>query len=294
VSGGRNDSMWQGHAKIIAAALLWSTGSILVRVTDLPVPEYMWSVEIMSLAIIVSKIGLQGRLKEVRAQGRHLPLFFVLTVAMLLNVGFFLFSIRATTLANALLSHYLAPVLAPIFALVLLRERLERVSVIAVAIAFSGMVLMLLPNELSFSNAHFVGIILGALSAVFYGLEMVARRAASLRVRADIIVCWQFIFSVILLFFVANPSIVLAMDTTTLIYVTIAAAVTSVAPVFLFTSGLSEVKTQQAGILAYMEVVGGIAWGLLLFSEVPPAITLLGSAMIVLAGYMVIRYGSKV
>jgi drug/metabolite transporter (DMT)-like permease len=286
--------MGNGHAKIIAAAVLWSAGSIMVRITNLPVPEYMWSVTLLALAVMLVKIGLQGRLGEIMQQNKNNVLFFfAIALLMLLNVGFFLFSIRATTLANALLSHYLAPVLVPIFALLILRERVERISVIAVAVAFSGMLLMLLPNELSFSNLHFMGIILGAASAVFYGLEMVARRAASLRVRADVIVCWQFIFSVIILSFIANPLVVLAMDMTTFIYVMIAAVLTSIAPYLLFTSGLSEVKTQHAGILAYMEVAGGMVWGLLLFSEVPPAVTLLGGLMIVMAGYVVIRYGGR-
>jgi DME family drug/metabolite transporter len=172
-----------------------------------------------------------------------------------------------------------------------LRESLERTSIIAVIIAFSGLILMLIPNDLILGDVHSFGIFMSAASAVFYAFEMVGRRAASLKMGADIIVIWQFIFFLLILLPLTNPLAIMGIEPAGLLFILLSAVFSTVIPFLLFTSGLGEVKAQQAGVLMYTEVLGGVAWGLLLFSEVPPAITLLGGLMIATAGYMVIRYG---
>jgi len=287
--------MERGHAKIIAAAVLWSTGSIFIRLVNLPIPEYMWSVTLFAFMILLLKIILQGNSSGISGVNRRsLLLILTISVLSLLNIGLYLLSLRITTVANAVLSHYLAPVIVPFAALLLLRERLEKASIVAVIIAFAGLILMLVPTDLILSNVHSFGITMGAASAVFYAFETVGRRAASLKMRADIIVVWQFIFFLLILLPLTNPSALLGIEPMGLLFILLSAVFSTAAPFLLFTSGLREVKTQQAGILTYIEVLGVMVWGLIIFSEVPVAITLLGGLMIAMAGYMVIRYGKVV
>jgi drug/metabolite transporter (DMT)-like permease len=284
--------MGRGHAKIIAAAVFWSTGSVFIRVVNLPIPEYMWWVTFFAFAILLLKIILQGNSSGIPSVSwKSLSLILAISVISLLNIGLYLLSLRITTIANAILSHYLAPVIVPFAALLLLRESLERTSIIAVIIAFSGLILMLIPNDLILGDVHSFGIFMSAASAVFYAFEMVGRRAASLKMGADIIVIWQFIFFLLILLPLTNPLAIMGIEPAGLLFILLSAVFSTVIPFLLFTSGLGEVKAQQAGVLMYTEVLGGVAWGLLLFSEVPHAITLLGGLMIATAGYMVIRYG---
>jgi drug/metabolite transporter (DMT)-like permease len=113
--------MGRGHAKIIAAAVFWSTGSVFIRVVNLPIPEYMWWVTFFAFAILLLKIILQGNSSGIPSVSRKsLSLILAISVISLLNIGLYLLSLRITTIANAILSHYLAPVIVPFAALLLL------------------------------------------------------------------------------------------------------------------------------------------------------------------------------
>jgi drug/metabolite transporter (DMT)-like permease len=56
----------------------------------------------------------------------------------------------------------------------------------------------------------------------------------------------------------------------------------------LFTDGIRHVRVEHAGILGYLEPVTSPLWAFLLIGEAPPWTTLVGGALIIAAGVLVI------
>ena len=68
----------------------------------------------------------------------------------------------------------------------------------------------------------------------------------------------------------------------------------SLLPTFIYLTGLKHVKGQHIGIISYAEVIAVIIYGFLFFKETPTLLTLIGGALILFSGYMVIRAEAKI
>ena len=70
--------------------------------------------------------------------------------------------------------------------------------------------------------------------------------------------------------------------------VTMGVVHSTIAPL-LYVQGLKSVKANEAAILGYFEPVGAIILALVVLHEIPGAIALLGGALILVSGYMILR-----
>ncbi len=89
-------------------------------------------------------------------------------VADAMNDFFFFKAYQRTSVAIAVLTHYLAPLFVAIGAPFLLRERPSRATYGAVAIGFCGLVLLLQPWNAASRPTDSLGALFGAASALFY------------------------------------------------------------------------------------------------------------------------------
>ena len=149
---------------------------------------------------------------------------------------------------------------------------------------------MLFPNELTLSNANFLGLIFGTLSAVFFALEILLKKKLRKFYKADIIVVPYLLISVILLTPFISFGNILTINTSGLFILLASGVVASALGITLFTSGLKYVKAQQASIISYLEPLGAILWGLLIIAEVPTIYTLIGGVFILSGTYLTIKY----
>src|SRR5258708_5643257 len=93
-----------------------------------------------------------------------------------MNFVLFFAAYTKTSVAIAVLTHYLAPIFVALAAPVVLKERASTSTVTAVALSFSGLVLLLTPWR---ATGSWVGAALGAGSAVFYASSVVVNKRLS-------------------------------------------------------------------------------------------------------------------
>ena len=93
-----------------------------------------------------------------------------------LNVVLFFAAYQATSVAIAVLTHYLTPIFVALAAPLVLRERMSARTCGAVAASFAGLVLMLAPVERRARRGALVGAPCGAGSAVFYASNVVVNK----------------------------------------------------------------------------------------------------------------------
>lgn len=164
--------------------LIWAGAGIAVKHALVVFPPLTLIVLRFTLAVILMFIiGVIFRRNEIlglqRVERQHLPLFLV--GGILQPFLYFILetytyqSFTSPTIAEALLSTQ--PILAPIFAFLLLREQVTRYNIIGILISTAGMLLLLLTSANSFSIGNPWGILLAILTvSCSVGYSVVLRR----------------------------------------------------------------------------------------------------------------------
>jgi drug/metabolite transporter (DMT)-like permease len=282
-----------GHIKIIAAILIWSSLGIFVRRIGLPNAVIVfYSTALAALfqfALLASTGGVKRELVPSSLTIRIL-LFIGMPLSSLANVLLFYFAFTHTTIANAVLSHYTAPIFVAIMAPLFLKERNHKTIWIAILLSSAGMWLMLwMPSSggvMPMSGSERNGIIAGASSGFAYALIILTLRSLASRYSSLFIIFIQnSIMALALLPFILGTGLPLQ----ALPYLVAMGLVHSTIAPLLYVQGFKSVKANEAAILGYFEPVGAILLALVILHEVPGITALLGGAMILFSGYMILK-----
>ena len=277
-----------GYWKIIAATILFSVNPVLFKTISLGAIEILWTVNFVAFLVLVTANVVQRRTKELLTLARSAGIVAGLAIVFTLNNLLFISAIKVTTIANAVLTHYLAPVFVVLFGMFLIKEKTNRRSVSALVLSLSGLAVILWPNEMSFTNQHFLGLTLGTLSAVFFALEIIFKKMLVRHHRADAVVAMYLMISVLLLAPAISFSRIPSVDSLSLVLLLSSGIVISGLGITLFTSALRVVKAQHAAIISYLEPLGAIVLGIGVIGELPTFATLFGGALILLGTYFVV------
>ncbi len=125
------------------------------------------SVLMVVIAVVSGPLAMRDRVHRKATLGEWLGVAW-LGVGDALNAYFFFKAYQRTSVAIAVLTHYLAPLFIAIGAPLLLRERPSRRTYVAVGTGFAGLVLLLEPWRAASHPTDFSGAAFGASSAVFY------------------------------------------------------------------------------------------------------------------------------
>jgi len=281
--------MLNGYTKIIIATLLFSLSPLFIRWIDLDAISLLWASSLITGIVLLSKTVIQGRTSELMRFNKSLKLLIGLGFFTTINNTLFFTSIKITTIANAILTHYLAPAFVLILAISLLKEKITKISILALVLSFTGLGFMLYQNEFVFSNVHFLGLILGISSAIFFSLEISSKKILTRFYKADIINIRYLLISALLLTPFVSYDKILTIDMTGLSLLLVWSTFIIAVGITLFISGLKEVEAQHAGIISYLEPLGAILWGFLIISEIPTIETIIGGSLILIGTYFIIR-----
>lgn len=175
------------YIAIITAMLIWAGAGIAVQEALEMFGPYTLIVLRFTLAVLLMlAIGWIFRRSDVlglqRIEKRDVPLFVL--GSLFQPCLYFIFetftykSIASPTIAEAMLSTQ--PVLAPIFALVLLRERITRNNIIGIVLSTIGMLMLLLIGSNNFSLGDPLGILLAFVTvSMSVSYTIVLRRIPS-------------------------------------------------------------------------------------------------------------------
>ena len=162
------------------------------------------------------------------------------------------------------------------------REKLNRMKLIALALAFAGCVLV---SGISGEGLTLTGLLLGLGSGIGYGLYSILGTIALRKYSPYTVTTYTFLFAAAGSWLVCGPADVItkfaATDNLTglLLFCVLTGLVTAVIPFLAYTLGLRTVEASRAGILATIEPLVATLVGILFFSE---SLTLLSGMGIVL------------
>ncbi len=282
-----------GYLKIIAAILIWSSLGIFVRRIELP-NQYIifYSATIAGVLQFIILISTGKFKKAAYSKGNTRSAFFLLLApfCFIANTMLFYFAFRNTTIANAVLTHYTAPVFVAMLAPLLLKEKIHRTAWTAIVLSSIGLWFILGNNSPAagplMGDSEYLGIIAGALSGLAYAfLILIIRRIAPLYSALFITFIQNGIVAIVLLPFVLNIQVTMQ----SLPYLIIMGVFHSTIAPWLYVHGFKSVKANEAAILGYFEPVGAIILAFFVLHEVPGLTALLGGGLILLSGYLILR-----
>jgi len=272
----------EGRGKIAVAMLIWGSVGIFGRFSGLSGTGVAFVRVSLGFFLLAPIIGLfEGeKLSELPKllEKRWRPLLG-LGAALALNWAFLFTAFNYTSIANAVLVYYTAPILATLISWRFLNEEVSGKRWALIGLAFLGLALIISGQKLSLDDRDFVGVLLAFTAALFYAL--IPNFGRFLRdVEGKLLTLLQLaIASFVLAPFVALQSIGMPVWWAVLVLV----VVHTVLALFLYMDGLKTVEVNEAALLSYLDPMSAVVYAFLVFGEVPRVMTAIGGALILLA-----------
>jgi drug/metabolite transporter (DMT)-like permease len=278
----------RGSAYVAAAIFIWSSLGVVVRLSGVPAHVLIFYSVLVSTVLLSFVIPLK-RYRSHIPRGKGLLRLLVLGPILLANTFFFFYAYGHTTISNAIMTHYIAPVLVALMAPVFLKEALTRRVAASIAVATLGLWLLIgmEPGDLLMGlgepGSDAMGIAAGLCSGVAYAVLILVVRAFALNVHPVPMCYFQNLAIILILlpFMRSFPREALWS------FVVVGVVHSAVAPLLYF-KGMRLVRANRAAILGYIEPVGAIIFGMLILGEYPPLVSLAGGGLILYSGYLAI------
>jgi drug/metabolite transporter (DMT)-like permease len=207
----------------------------------------------------------------------------------------FFVAIRGTSVAIGMFLQFLAPVWVALIAPRVFRVRTERIVYPALAIALAGLAVILTPALLGEGlRLSPWGVAAGILAGFGYAAFQLVVKDLTKRVSAVTIVFTEAWLDALILLPLALWQTVGAgyqLTTRDLISGIILGVVCTALAYLMWTYGMGMIKVQHSSILGYLEPVSAPIYALLLLGQGISVWTIIGGALIVVAGLLVVLLG---
>jgi drug/metabolite transporter (DMT)-like permease len=263
------------------AVLLFGLAGVLGKLSVLPAP-----------LIVFGRSFFAGLVLLAVCWFRHIPLrpkrsrdsYLLLGQGVLLALHWTAFfqAINVSNVAIGLLSFSSFPLFTALLEPLLLHQRPSRVQIVAALLILPG--IYLLVPSFTLQNQTTLGVMWGVLSGASFALLSVTNRWLGRTYSSLMISLYQDGIAAIVLipvfFFTTTGSFWTPHD---LLILFILGVVCTALAHTLFISSMRDITAQSASLLASLEPVWGIIFGIILLGAIPTALTLLGGAIILSA-----------
>ena len=276
---------------IAGAAVLWGTVGVFLRWVDLPGQEYfvVFMRATISLAFLSAVIYIGGKQDQLRL-GKHPVLLLTSGVLLTFHWVMFLKALNNLSIGDAEFITYLAPVLVAVLAPLLLKEKLEGATVMALLLALAGMYLISLTGQAGESGLKSTGLLYALIAAISYAFLLIMLKKLREDTPTLTITFYQTAVNASLLLpFCAFRYFPVSTRgwASLLILGTVHTALAGLVYVY----AVKKVKAQHVGVIAYLEPLSAMVFGLIFLGEQPGWQDLAGGLLIIAAGAMVLRRG---
>ncbi len=280
------------YLMIAGAAVLWGTVGVLLRWIDLPGWEYfvVFIRSTISLSFLSAVIYI-GRKQDQLRLGKHPVLLLASGALLTFHWVMFLKALNNLSIGDAEFITYLAPVLVAVLAPLLLKERLEGTTALALLLALGGMYLISLTGQTEGAGLKASGLIYALTAAVSYAFLLVILKKLRETTPTLTITFYQTaVNAALLLPFCAFRHFPVSTRGWASLFVlgTVHTALAGLVYVY----AVKKVKAQHVGIIAYLEPLSAMVFGLIFLGEQPGWQDLAGGLLIIAAGVMVLRRAS--
>jgi drug/metabolite transporter (DMT)-like permease len=293
----RRPALLRGYVIVSISYLIMGAIGALVDYTTAP-ESALLVLRFVTAGLVLGAVFARRRpLAGVRRPGIPVRLLVMGLVDSLTLLLFFV-ALRDTNVSIGMFLEFMAPVWVAIVAPRIFRGRTEPVVYVALGIALVGLATILWPT-ISGQTVHVsaLGLVAGTVSGLGYAaFQIIVKDLTNRGVGAvTIVISEMTVNSVVLLPLALWQTVGAGVHMTTRdIVVGIVLGVVCTALAYtLWTEGVSRIRVQHSSILGYLEPVSAPFYALLLLGERPGPWTLMGGALIIVAGVLVVTLGER-
>jgi len=283
--------------KIIIAMTIWGSIGIFVRNIDLPSLEIAFMRAVIASLILSLSIVIIRPTKKLTPPPLEKSNTRILILSGILLAGNWVFLFQAykyTSIANATLSYYAAPVLAVLLSpLVIADDKFTAKKVYAVSIAMLGLYFIVNQQSLVANGTylHFKGISYGLCAALMYaGVVLCNKKMAGLKPVTRVLT--QMLVSAILLLpLVISRGQLHFNNTESLIYLILLGLVHTGLAYLLYFPSIEHVSVMKASILSYIDTVTAVIFAALLLGEPLNLSHIIGGSLVLIGTFLGERCG---
>lgn len=270
---------------VVVAATSWGCWSLVLRPAGVPASVTAPLVLLVMGLTLLPLRRLDGI--EPRWDRRSVGLLVALSFSDALNIACFFAAMDVTTLGVAVLSHYLTPLLVAMAAPWIDGERI-RGARIAALVATCGLALVLEPWS-GGDGRKLLGAALGALSAVGYAGNVFLSARLVPRIGAARTVGYHAFLSALILLPLVSAAALDAVTPRGLGLLVAGGITLGALSGWMFMRGLGVIGPTLASTLAFLEPLGAVVIGWLVWNERLSLLAVLGAVLILASGAWVAR-----
>ena len=279
------NSKFLGYSYVAMAAIIWGSNGVIVN--SVPYDAYAIAfLRVLFASLTLLPIVLLTRKPEMMSAARSWRV--MLSLGLLLALGWTLLfhSMKLITIANAVLLNFTAPIFVALLAPLFLKEKLNKSTLLALAISVAGIAVISYQQNLQISDLNLLGVILGLLAGLAYAGFIIASKKALSSFSSQVIAFYSYSVASIFLFpFVIGTEF--SSDLTSWMLLLVLGIFNTGFAVTLYLKGLAMIKAQKAVVLTYLEPASAVVFGFLFLSQQPTPLMLVGGFLILIAGYIV-------
>jgi drug/metabolite transporter (DMT)-like permease len=206
-----------------------------------------------------------------------------------LNAMCLFYAYKVASVAVAVLTHDLGPLLVALAAPVMLKERVRVTTFVAIALSLAGLSLLLKPWEVAATRGELVGAFFGVASAFFYASNVVMNKRLTGAFSGSELMAWHGVFALPVLVAMSLREGFVHVDPKSAALL----AVLSIGPGafggVLFSWGVRRMKASLAATIALLEPVVAILISVIVLHEHLSALGAIGVGLVLSAAYIVAR-----
>ena len=271
---------------VVAGAVAMGVSPIFVRLADVgPYASAFWRVA-LALPLLWAWMrwdtGSATGAVDLAPGDRALTPILVAGALFAGDLFFWHLAIMKTTVANATFFATMAPLVTAIGAAIILRERIARTTVAGLVLCVAGAVLIL-GSSLRVDPGRLAGDGLGIVTAVFFGLYMVAVKHARSRLPTSALMFWSTLVTAFILLAVsaaAEPRLLPASLYGLAVLLGLA-IVSHVGGQGLLAYALGHLPATFSSLVVFLEAVAAAAFGYMVLGEAITTFQLVGGVAIV-------------
>lgn len=271
---------------IAVAASGWGTWPVILKRAPMP-PTLQSAIVMLVVTLAALPVMLRGDRVRVRANFSQWMAIAWLGVSDAGNIACFFGAYHRTSVAIAVLTHYLTPILVALAAPIVVRERPSARTFGAVAVSFIGLVLLLEPWRAGLSREDFIGAALGSASAVFYASNVLVNKRLTNVFSGSELMFFHGLVTVPLLFAFVPRSEYGLVSSPALGTVFLGALGPGALSGLLFVWGLRRVAASHASVLTLLEPFVAVLLAAALLGEAIGVVPIAGGILI-LAGALAV------
>ncbi|MGM0954599.1 MAG: DMT family transporter [Bacillota bacterium] len=241
--------------QFILSMIIFGTIGLIVRYIDLSSSETAFLSSSIGF-LFLTLVFINKRKSFSWHKIKSCALFLFLSGIALGGNWIFLYqSYEYTTLTNATLGYYFAPVFVMLLSPVFLKEKLSFKKVICIFIAVLGMVFIVGNGVSASGREDLIGIILGLIAAAFYAALMLLNKFIKEMNRLEVTIIQLLVTALILLPYVliTEGLNMLSVSSSSIPFIIFLGIINTGIGFWLFFSGMEKLKGQSIAVLSYVD-----------------------------------------